>query len=142
MRNSRKKRLFVGVTSKPSSVPALVTRGLAEMTRLGMAMGGKRETFQGLSGIGDLIVTCYSGHSRNNRVGRLLGQGKSLEEAIDELSQVAEGVPNAKNAYELARKLDVRTPIIDEAYAVLYENKPCAEALKELLSRDPRSEDE
>ena len=125
-----------------NSKAALVTRGLAEMTRLGMAMGGKRETFQGLSGIGDLIVTCYSGHSRNNRVGRLLGQGKSLQEAIDELSQVAEGVPNAKNAYELARKLDVRTPIIDQAYAVLYENKPCAEALKELLSRDPRSEHE
>lgn len=123
-----------------NSKAALVTRGLAEMTRLGMAMGGKRETFQGLSGIGDLIVTCYSVHSRNNRVGRLLGQGKTLQEAIDELNQVAEGVPNAKNAFELARKLDVRTPLIDEAYEVLYKDKPCAQALKELLSRNPRSE--
>lgn len=123
-----------------NSKAALVTRGLAEMTRLGMAMGGKRETFQGLSGIGDLIVTCYSVHSRNNRVGRLLGQGKTLQEAIDELNQVAEGVPNAKNAYELARKLGVRTPLIDEAYEVLYNGKPCAQALKELLSRNPRSE--
>jgi glycerol-3-phosphate dehydrogenase (NAD(P)+) len=123
-----------------NSKAALVTRGLAEMTRLGMAMGGRRETFQGLSGIGDLIVTCYSVHSRNNRVGRLLGQGKTLQEAVNELNQVAEGVPNAKNAYELARKLNVRTPLIDEAYQVLYNDKPCALALKELLSRNPRSE--
>ena len=121
---------------------ALVTRGLAEMTRLGTALGAKRETFQGLSGIGDLMVTCYSVHSRNNRVGRLLGQGKTLEEAVAELNQVAEGVPNAKNAYELSRKLGVRTPIIDQAYAVLYEDRPCAEAMKELLNRDPRSEDD
>ncbi len=119
---------------------ALVTRGLAEMTRLGIKLGGRPETFQGLSGIGDLIVTCYSTHSRNNRVGRLLGSGKTLQEAIDELNQVAEGVPNAKNVYELARKLDVRTPLIDETYAALYEGKPCGQALQELLSRNPRSE--
>lgn len=119
---------------------ALVTRGLAEMTRLGMAMGGRMETFQGLSGIGDLIVTCYSEHSRNNRVGKLLGRGKTLEQAIDELNQVAEGVPNAKNAYELARSLNVRTPLINVAYEVLYQGKPCEQALVELLSRNPRSE--
>ena len=119
---------------------ALVTRGLAEMTRLGIAMGGEMETFRGLSGIGDLMVTCYSQHSRNNRVGRLLGRGKTLEEALDELNQIVEGVPNAKNAYELARKLKVRTPIIDEAYAVLYEKKSCAQALMGLLSRNPGSE--
>ncbi len=125
-----------------NSKAALVTRGLAEMTRLGLAMGGRIETFQGLSGIGDLIVTCYSGHSRNNRVGRMLGQGKTLQEAVAALNQVAEGVPNAKNAYELARKLSVRTPLIDEAYEVLFKNKPCAQALIELLSRNPRSESE
>jgi len=119
---------------------AMVTRALAEMTRLGVAMGAKEETFRGLSGLGDLIVTCYSVHSRNNRVGRMLGSGKTLDEAIAAMNQVAEGVPNAKNAYELARKLGVRTPLIDQAYAVLYENKPPALALRELLDRNPRSE--
>ena len=121
---------------------ALVTRGLAEMTRLGVAVGGKEETFRGLSGIGDLIVTCYSVHSRNNRVGRMLGSGMTLEEAIAEMDQVAEGVPNAKNAHELSRKLGVRTPIIDQAYAVIHENKPPGQALRELLERNPRSEQE
>mgnify|MGYP003639559758 CR=1 FL=1 len=121
---------------------ALVTRGLAEMTRLGVAMGAKEETFRGLSGIGDLIVTCYSVHSRNNRVGQMLGSGMSLDEAIAAMNQVAEGVPNAKNAHELAQKLKVRTPIIDQAYAVLYENKPTGQALRELLDRNPRSEQE
>ncbi len=121
---------------------AMVTRGLAEMTRLGTKVGGKPETFRGLSGIGDLIVTCYSEHSRNNRVGRLLGEGKTLEEAIAAMNQVAEGVPNAKNAYAMARKLNVRTPLIDEVYAVLFENKPTGEALESLLNRDLRAEDE
>ncbi len=119
---------------------AMVTRALAEMTRLGVALGAKEETFRGLSGMGDLIVTCYSQHSRNNRVGRMLGSGKTLDETIAAMNQVAEGVPNAKNVYELARKLGVRTPLIDQAYAVLYENKPPASALRELLERDPRSE--
>src|SRR5690606_28757556 len=112
----------------------------AEMTRLGVAMGAREETFRGLSGMGDLIVTCYSPHSRNNRVGRLLGSGKSLEEAVAETGQVAEGVPNAKNAYALARRLGVRTPLIDQVHAVLFENKPPADALRELLERDPRAE--
>lgn len=119
---------------------AMVTRGLAEMTRLGVAMGAKEETFRGLSGIGDLIVTCYSVHSRNNRVGRMLGSGMSLDEAIAAMSQVAEGVPNAKNAHELARKLGVRTPIIDQAYEVLFHGKPPAAALRELLERETRPE--
>jgi glycerol-3-phosphate dehydrogenase (NAD(P)+) len=118
----------------------MVTRGLAEMTRLGEAVGAKPETLRGLSGVGDLIVTCYSVHSRNHRVGRLLGQGKTLEEAVAALSQVAEGVPNAKSVYELARKLNVRTPLIDQVHAVLYENKPTHLALRELLTRDPRAE--
>jgi glycerol-3-phosphate dehydrogenase (NAD(P)+) len=119
---------------------ALVTRGLAEMTRLGVAMGACEETFRGLSGIGDLIVTCYSEHSRNNRIGRLLGTGKTLAEAIASLNQVAEGVPNAKNAYELSQRLGVRTPIIDQAYAVLFESKPPRLAMQELLDRGPRTE--
>ncbi|MCB1086005.1 MAG: NAD(P)-dependent glycerol-3-phosphate dehydrogenase [Verrucomicrobiae bacterium] len=120
----------------------MVTRGLAEMTRLGEALGAKPETLRGLSGVGDLIVTCYSVHSRNNRVGRLLGEGKTLEEAVAALNQVAEGVPNAKSVHALARKLHVRTPLIDQVYAVLYENKPTHRALQELLSRDPRAEAE
>ncbi len=119
---------------------ALLTRGLAEMTRLGVAMGAREETFRGLSGIGDLIVTCYSAHSRNNRVGRMLGSGLSLDEAIAKMSQVAEGVPNARNSHELARKLGVRTPIIDQAYEVLFGGKAPAQALRELLERDSRPE--
>lgn len=119
---------------------AMVTRGLAEMTRLGVALGASEETFRGLSGIGDLIVTCYSVHSRNNRVGRMLGSGMSLDEAIAAMNQVAEGVPNAKNAHELARRLGVRTPLIDEAYAVLFEGKSPALALRELLDRSQRAE--
>ncbi len=119
---------------------ALVTRGLAEMTRLGMAAGGRFETFQGLSGVGDLIVTCYSQHSRNNRVGRLLGQGQTLTETTAAMNMVAEGVPNTESIHAAARRYHIRTPIIDQMYAILYEGKPCAAALAELLSRDPRAE--
>lgn len=119
---------------------ALVTRGLAEMTRLGMAAGGRFQTFQGLSGVGDLIVTCYSRHSRNNRVGRLLGEGQTLEHITNTMNMVAEGVPNTESIHAAARRYDLRTPIIDQMYAILYEGKPCAAALTELLSRDPRAE--
>jgi glycerol-3-phosphate dehydrogenase (NAD(P)+) len=119
---------------------ALVTRGLAEMTRLGTAAGGRFETFQGLSGVGDLIVTCYSSHSRNHRVGRQLGEGKSLPEIIAGMRMVAEGVPNTESIHEAARRYGVRTPIIDQMYSILYGGKPCGAALKELLARDPRPE--
>jgi glycerol-3-phosphate dehydrogenase (NAD(P)+) len=131
-----------GLSLGDNAKAAMVTRGLAEMTRIGVAMGGRPETIRGLSGVGDLIVTCYSVHSRNNRVGRLLGEGKTLEEAIASMNQVAEGVPNAESVYHLSRKLGVRTPIIDEVYAVLYQGKPTREALAELLNRDPRPENE
>lgn len=119
---------------------ALVTRGLAEMARLGMAAGGQFETFQGLSGVGDLIVTCYSRHSRNNRVGNLLGKGGRLEDIVASMKMVAEGIPNTESIYLAARKFGVRTPIIDQIYAILYQNKPSRDALSELLSRDPRPE--
>lgn len=119
---------------------ALVTRGLAEMTRLGMAAGGRFETFQGLSGVGDLIVTCYSSHSRNNRVGNMLGRGHKLQDIVDSMNMVAEGIPNTESIYLAARGYGVRTPIIDQIYAILYQAKPAGEALTELLSRDPRSE--
>jgi glycerol-3-phosphate dehydrogenase (NAD(P)+) len=125
-----------------NAVAALVTRALAEMTRLGTSLGGQPETFAGLSGVGDLIVTCFSVHSRNHRVGLALGQGKTLEEAIQELGMVAEGVPNTYSIYEAARKANVRTPIIDAVYSILYEGKPVAAAMTELLTRDTRMESE
>ena len=123
-----------------NAVAALVTRALAEMTRLGTALGGRTETFAGLSGVGDLIVTCFSQHSRNHRVGLALGSGKTLEEAVASLGMVAEGVPNTLSIHEAARRANVRTPIIDAVYSILYEDKPAPLAMKELLSRDPRPE--
>ncbi|MGJ8633670.1 MAG: NAD(P)H-dependent glycerol-3-phosphate dehydrogenase [Luteolibacter sp.] len=123
-----------------NAVAALVTRALAEMTRLGTTLGGQAETFSGLSGVGDLIVTCFSEHSRNHRVGLALGQGKSLEEATQALGMVAEGVPNTLSIHEAARRAGVRTPIIDAVYSILYEDKPAAAAMSELLSRDTRTE--
>ena len=123
-----------------NAVAALVTRALAEMTRLGTALGGCTETFAGLSGVGDLIVTCFSEHSRNHRVGLALGHGKSLDEAVAALGMVAEGVPNTLSIYDAARKAGVRTPIIDAVYSILYQSKPAADAMRELLNRDPRPE--
>ncbi len=119
---------------------ALVTRGLAEMVRLGTAFGGKPETFQGLSGVGDLIATCYSAHSRNNRVGLALGRGEKLEEIVASMKMVAEGVPNTVSIHASAKRAGARTPLIDQVYAVLNEGKPALEALSELLARDPRPE--
>ena len=123
-----------------NAVAALVTRALAEMTRLGTALGGNPETFSGLSGVGDLIVTCFSEHSRNHRVGLALGKGQSLEQAVQSLGMVAEGVPNTLSIHDAARKAGVRTPILDAVYSVLYENKQAAVAMHELLNRDPRTE--
>ncbi len=123
-----------------NAVAALVTRALAEMTRLGVALGGRKETFCGLSGVGDLIVTCFSEHSRNHRVGLALGAGKTLDEAVSSLGMVAEGVPNTLSIHEAARKAGVRTPILDAVYSVLYRNKPAAIAMRDLLDRDSRAE--
>jgi len=119
---------------------ALITRGITEIARLGMAMGGKFETFCGLSGIGDLIVTCASMHSRNRRAGILLGQGKTMDEAMSEVKMVVEGVYSAKAALGLARKYDVQIPIIEQVNQVLFENKPASETMKELMTRDKKSE--
>lgn len=129
-----------GIGVGDNAVAALVTRALAEMVRLGTALGGDKETFVGLSGVGDLIVTCFSEHSRNHRVGHAIGSGKTLKEAVDSLGMVAEGVPNTLSIHEAARKAGVRTPILDSVYAVLYQDKPAAEAMRELLQRDPRPE--
>jgi glycerol-3-phosphate dehydrogenase (NAD(P)+) len=123
-----------------NAVAALVTRALAEMTRLGVALGGRIETFSGLSGVGDLIVTCFSEHSRNHRVGLALGRGETLEQAVAALGMVAEGVPNTLSIHDAARRVGVRTPIIDAVYSILYEGKSAPLAMKELLTRDPRPE--
>lgn len=115
---------------------ALMTRGIAEMSRLGIAMGGKIETFCGLSGIGDLIVTCTSTHSRNHNAGYLIGQGKTMQEAMDEVKQVVEGVYSAKAALALANKYQVSMPIVEAINAVLFDGLTAKEAIKQLLSRE------
>ncbi len=132
--------IAAGMGLGDNAIAALVTRGLSEMTRLGIALGGQPETFSGLSGIGDLMTTCYSQHSRNNRVGKALGQGLTLEQACDQLGMVAEGVPNTLSIYQAARKTGLDTPIIDAVYQVLYEDKSAQLALRELLERDPKPE--
>jgi len=129
-----------GLKLGDNAIAALITRALAEIVRLGVALGGRTETFYGLSGVGDLVVTCCSEHSRNHRVGRLLGEGQKLEEIIAGTRMIAEGVPNTESLYQCARRAEVRTPLLDEVYAVLYAGKAPAVALRELLSRDPRPE--
>lgn len=119
---------------------ALITRGIAEIARLGVKMGGKIQTFTGLTGIGDLIVTCASVHSRNRKAGYLIGQGKSMKEAMDEVQMVVEGVYSAKAAAKLAAKYDVSMPIVAQVNAVLFEGKNPAEAVDELMQRESRSE--
>lgn len=119
---------------------ALVTRCLAELLRLGTAMGGNPRTFYGLSGVGDLIATCFSPHSRNRRVGERLGCGESLDQITRGMQMVAEGVPTARSAFECGRRFDVDTPIIDQVHAILYEGKPPAKALTDLLHREQKPE--
>lgn len=119
---------------------ALITRGITEIARLGTAMGGKFETFCGLTGIGDLIVTCASMHSRNRRAGILIGQGKSCEEAMAEVKMVVEGVHSARAAMELAAKYHVQLPIIEQVNQVLFEGKSAEQAVKELMLRDKKLE--
>lgn len=119
---------------------ALMTRGIAEMTRLGVAMGGKKETFAGLSGIGDLIVTCTSKHSRNHNAGYLIGKGKTMQEAMDEVKQVVEGVYSAKAALKLAKEYNVSMPIVEKINEVLFEGKSALEATEELITRDKSRE--
>lgn len=119
---------------------ALITRGIAEIARLGVAMGAKFETFCGLTGIGDLIVTCASMHSRNRRAGILIGKGYSMDEAMEEVNMVVEGVYSAKAAIGLARKYNIQLPIIEQVNKVLFDKKPAAEAVKELMLRDKKIE--
>ncbi|MDP7396159.1 MAG: NAD(P)H-dependent glycerol-3-phosphate dehydrogenase [Lentisphaeria bacterium] len=130
-----------GMALGDNSKAALMTRAIAEMGRLGGALGGRAETFSGLSGIGDMIVTCCSGHSRNRHVGEELGRGKALDLIIEEMGMVvAEGVKTSESAYELAEKVGAETPIIREVYASLYEDKDPRVAVRDLMARDPRPE--
>ncbi len=119
---------------------ALITRGISEIARLGMAMGGKLETFCGLTGIGDLIVTCASMHSRNRRAGILIGKGATMEEAMAEVKMVVEGVYSAKAAYALAKKYNVDVPIITEVNEVLFHGKDAAKTVSDLMLRDKKLE--
>ncbi|MEF9939862.1 MAG: NAD(P)H-dependent glycerol-3-phosphate dehydrogenase [Clostridium sp.] len=119
---------------------ALITRGIAEITRLGIQMGGKEQTFYGLSGIGDLIVTCASMHSRNRRAGMLIGQGYTMDEAMKQVQMVVEGVYSAKAGKILSEKYHVDMPIVEQVNLVLFENKPAKEAVGDLMLRDKRIE--
>ena len=119
---------------------ALITRGITEIARLGVAMGGRFETFCGLTGIGDPIVTCASMHSRNRRAGILIGQGYTMKQAMDEVKMVVEGVYSAKAAMGLAKKFDVQLPIIEQVNAVLFEGQLADEAVKNLMLRDKKIE--
>ncbi len=119
---------------------ALITRGIAEIARLGVVMGCKRETFYGLTGMGDLIVTCASMHSRNRRAGILIGQGASMEEAMNEVKMVVEGVYSAKAALGLAKKHNVQIPIIEQVNEVLFDGKHVGQAMKDLMLRDKKIE--
>ena len=132
--------IAAGMNLGDNAIAALVTRALAEMARLGVSLGGELETFMGLSGVGDLITTCFSEHSRNNQVGRMLGKGMTLEEAVASLGMVAEGVRNTKATYQLVNQTGVDAPLIEAVYQILYENIPANEALSQLLSRELKSE--
>ena len=129
-----------GLNYGDNTKAALITRGIKEISLLGVAMGGEQSTFYGLTGLGDLIVTCASMHSRNRRAGILLGQGKTLDEAIKEVNMVVEGVYSAKSALMAAKKYNVEIPIIEQVNAVLFENKNAAEAVNELMIRDKKLE--
>ena len=119
---------------------ALITRGIVEMSHLGVSMGGLQETFNGLTGIGDLIVTCASVHSRNRKAGYLIGQGYTMQEAMNEVKMVVEGVYSAKAALSLAKKHNIELPIIEQVNEVLFNNKSAREAVKELMIRDKKFE--
>jgi len=124
-----------------NSKAALITRGIVEIRRLGVACGAQPETFSGLSGLGDLTVTCYSRLSRNRGFGERLGRGESVDKILANSITVAEGYPTARSAYKLAKNLRVSTPIIDEVYALLYEGKNVAKALLDLTNRESKAED-
>lgn len=129
-----------GIGLGDNSFAALVTRGLKEIVELGEKLGGEKDTFYGLSGLGDLIVTCLSEHSRNRKAGKLIGQGKSLEETKKEVGMVIESIDNIETAYALSKKYNINLPIIDAVYAILYNNLEPKKAVEMLMTREKKSE--
>ena len=129
-----------GIGLGDNSFAALITRGLAELTRLGMALGGQKDTLYGLSGLGDLLVTCLSEHSRNRRAGKLIGQGKTLEEAKQEVGMVIESIDNIEVAHELGKLHNIEMPIVESVYGILYKGLKPEDAVNMLMSRAKKSE--
>ena len=129
-----------GIGLGDNTFAALITRGLGELTRLGVELGGKKDTFYGLSGLGDLIVTCLSEHSRNRRAGKLIGQGKTLEETKKEVGMVIESIDNIDVAYELCKLHNIDMPIVTTVYKVIYENLDPKEAVENLMTRAKKME--
>ena len=129
-----------GLQAGSNARAALITRGLAEITRLGVAMGANPMTFAGLAGMGDLVLTCTGDLSRNRTVGLKIGKGMSLEEIIGSMKMVAEGVKTARSAYELGKKMRVEMPITNQVYHILYDGKDPEEAVRDLMTRELKSE--
>jgi glycerol-3-phosphate dehydrogenase (NAD(P)+) len=121
---------------------AMITRGLVEMSRLGVALGGQLETFYGMAGLGDLMLTCTDNQSRNRRFGLLLGQGKSASEALTEIAQVVEGFDNTAEVFALAQNKNIEMPIVEQVYRILHDGVPAKQAAKDLLSREMKSDSE
>jgi glycerol-3-phosphate dehydrogenase (NAD(P)+) len=132
--------ICIGLELGDNALAALMTRGLAEMTRLGTALGADPLTFSGLSGMGDLVVTCLSPHGRNRRVGLEIGRGRALHEILDEMQQVAEGVTTAESARALGARAGVELPIVEQVWRVLHEDKDPRTAVEELMTREPKPE--
>ncbi len=129
-----------GLAAGNNAKAALLTRGLVEITRLGIAMGAKPATFQGLAGIGDLITTCVSPEGRNRTVGEQIGKGRKLEDILSKMASVAEGVPTTKSVVKLARQYNVEMPITESVYQILFEGKDAIDALTDLMTRNPKPE--
>ncbi len=133
--------IITGLNLGDNTFAALLTRGLSEMSKLGVKMGSDAKTLYGLTGLGDLIVTCLSNHSRNRRAGILIGQGKSIEETRKEIGMTIESIDNIKTAYKLSKKYDVEMPIVESVYKVLFEGLDANQAISDLMTRNPKFED-
>ena len=133
--------MITGLKLGDNTFAALLTRGLSEMAKLTIKMGGQQKTIYGLTGLGDLIVTCLSNHSRNRRAGILIGQGKTIEEAKEEIGMTIEAIDNIEIAYELAKKYNVEMPIVNSIYDILYNNLSPRNALFNLMTREKKQED-
>ena len=133
--------MITGLELGDNTFAALITRGLSEMAKLSVAMGGEPKTIYGLTGLGDLIVTCLSEHSRNRRAGILLGQGKNLDEIREEIGMTIESIDNIEIAYNLSKEYNIEMPIVHEIYKVLFNQKPAEEAINDLMRRDLKRED-